>query len=116
MTNVEPRAISPATSEPCDEPCPIERGMRVLGGRWTASVLWHLQDEAVRFNDLARMIPAASRKMLSQRLRHLEEHGLVRRIPLDTRPPGVAYAIEPPGTEALSALDELRKWVEQDGR
>ncbi|MCB1958859.1 MAG: helix-turn-helix transcriptional regulator, partial [Rhodocyclaceae bacterium] len=34
----------------CGEPCPIERGMRVLGGKWKASILWHLQDGPLRFN------------------------------------------------------------------
>ena len=39
--------------EPCLEPCPIERGMRLLGGKWKGSILWHLKDGPVRFNDLA---------------------------------------------------------------
>ena len=33
----------------CDEPCPVERGMRVLGGKWKASILWHLKAEPKRF-------------------------------------------------------------------
>lgn len=43
-------------SEPCLELCPIERGMRVLGGKWKGSILWHLKDGPVRFNDLARQM------------------------------------------------------------
>ena len=35
--------------EPCLEPCPIERGMRLIGGKWKGSILWHLKDEPVRF-------------------------------------------------------------------
>ena len=44
----------------CVEPCAIERGMRIIGGKWTGSILWHLKDEPVRFNDLARMVGGAS--------------------------------------------------------
>ena len=99
--------------EACFEPCAIERGMRVLGGKWTASILWHLQDEPVRFNDLSRMIAGASKKMLSERLRHLEAHGLVEREILDTSPPGVAYRMTPHGATALECLDALRRWVER---
>ena len=44
----------------CVEPCAIERGMRIIGGKWTGSILWHLKDEPVRFNDLSRMIAGAS--------------------------------------------------------
>ena len=46
--------------------------MRVLGGKWTGSILWHLRDEPVRFNDLARMIGGASKKMITERLRQLD--------------------------------------------
>ena len=48
--------------EVCTTPCAIERGMRIIGGKWTGSILWHLKDGPVRFNDLARMIGGASKK------------------------------------------------------
>lgn len=101
-----------SVSEPCAEPCAIERGMRVLGGKWTGSILWHLQQEPVRFNDLARMVGGASKKMITERLKHLETHGLVDREILETRPLGVAYRITPRGRTALRCLDELRIWSE----
>ena len=100
--------------EACAEPCAIERGMRVLGGKWTGSILWHLKDEPVRFNDLARMVGGASKKMISERLRHLETHGLIDRQMLDTRPLGVAYQITAKGETALRFLDELRRWSEEE--
>ena len=56
----------------CLEPCAIERGMRIIGGKWTGSILWHLKDEPVRINDLARMVGGASKKMIAERLRQLE--------------------------------------------
>lgn len=96
----------------CDRPCAIERGMRILGGKWTGSVLWHLQDAPVRFNDLARMVGGASKKMVVERLRHLQAHGLVERRVLDTSPPGVAYAITDEGRRAVACLDALRQWSE----
>ena len=100
--------------EACAEPCAIERGMRVLGGKWTGSILWHLKDEPVRFNDLARMVGGASKKMISERLRHLETHGLIDRQVLETRPLGVAYQITAKGETALRFLDELRRWSEEE--
>lgn len=101
-----------AAVDACAEPCAIERGMRILGGKWTGSILWHLKDEPVRFNDLSRMVGGASKKMIAERLRHLESHGLVEREVLDSRPPGVAYAITPHGETAIRFLDELRLWSE----
>ena len=97
----------------CAEPCPIERGMRILGGKWTGSILWHLKDEPVRFNDLARMVGGASKKMIAERLRRLERQGLVRRDVLPTSPVSVAYQLTEFGRSALSALDALRIWSEE---
>ena len=98
--------------EACTEPCAIERGMRILGGKWTGSILWHLKDGEVRFNDLSRMVGGASKKMISDRLRHLEERGLIERSVLDTKPVGVAYTITKKGATALDFLDQLRVWTE----
>ncbi len=100
------------TLNACETPCSIERGMRILGGKWTGSIRWHLKDESVRFNDLSRMIGGASKKMISDRLRHLESHGMITREVLDTRPVGVAYTITPRGRTALGFLDALRMWAE----
>ncbi|NRA31501.1 MAG: helix-turn-helix transcriptional regulator, partial [Parvularculaceae bacterium] len=68
--------------------------------------------EPVRFNDLARMVSGASKKMVAERLRQLEAHGLISREVLQTSPVSVQYAITPSGRSALGFLGELRKWVE----
>lgn len=98
--------------DPCMEPCPIERGMRIIGGKWTGSILWHLKDGPVRFNDLARMVGGASKKMIAERLRHLEARGLITREVMETAPVSVRYHITDLGRSALGFLDELRRWSE----
>jgi DNA-binding HxlR family transcriptional regulator len=98
--------------EPCLEPCPIERGMRVLGGKWKGSILWHLKDGPVRFNDLARQLGGASKKMVSQRLQEMEAAGLVRRQVVCDRPIAVAYEITEFGETALGVLETLKTWAE----
>ncbi len=99
--------------DPCFQPCDIEQGMRVLGGKWTGSILWHLKDTPVRFNDLARMIGGASKKMIAERLRHLESHGLIQREVMATAPVSVQYRITGQGRAALVVLDTLRQWSKQ---
>ena len=94
------------------EPCSIERGMRILGGKWTGSILWHLKDGPVRFNDLARMIGGASKKMISDRLKTLEDQGLVTRTVSAGAPVAVTYALTALGETALDILDSLRLWSE----
>lgn len=98
--------------EACMEPCAIERGMRIIGGKWTGSILWHLKDGPVRFNDLARMVGGASKKMITERLRQLEAQGLVSREVVQSSPVSVQYEITDFGRTALGFLDALRKWTE----
>ena len=96
----------------CATPCAIEQGMRIIGGKWTGSILWHLKDGPVRFNDLSRMLGGASKKMITERLRRLEAQGLVRREVVETKPLSVIYEVTDFGKTALGFLDELRKWSE----
>ncbi len=62
------------------------KALRLIGGKWTGSILYHLKDEPVRFNDLTRMLGGASKKMIGQRLKELEERGMVNREVLSERP------------------------------
>lgn len=99
---------------PCDEPCPIERGMRIIGGKWKGSILWHLQDGPLRFNELARLLGGASRKMVNARLKEMESMGLLIRKVLSDRPIAVQYEITDFGRSAFMVLDKLKLWAEEN--
>ena len=86
--------------------------MRIIGGKWKGSILWHLKDGPVRFNALARQLGGASRKMIDQRLKEMEAAGLVKREVLSTRPIAVAYEITPFGRSSLKVLELLKDWSE----
>ncbi len=96
----------------CIEPCSIEKGMRLIGGKWTASIIYHLKDGPVRFNDLTRMLGGASKKMIDQRLKELESRGMVMRKVISDRPVAVTYELTDFGSSALDILEDLRKWSE----
>lgn len=96
----------------CSEPCAIEKGMRLIGGKWKGSLIYHLKDGPVRFNDLARMLSGASKKMIDQRLKELEAEGMVVRQVISDRPIAVSYELTEFGRTALKILDDLRIWSE----
>lgn len=98
--------------KPCYTPCAIERGMRLIGGKWKGTILWHLKDEPLRFNELSRQIAGVSKKMLTARLKELEEHGMVVRTVLNERPIAVIYDITEHGRSALGVLEQLKNWTE----
>ncbi|BDY05191.1 helix-turn-helix domain-containing protein [Ferrimonas sp. YFM] len=96
----------------CLEPCAIEKGMRLIGGKWTGSLLYHLKDGPVRFNDLSRMLGGASKKMIDQRLKELESRNMVVRKVLSDRPIAVTYELTEFGHSALHVLEVMREWSE----
>ncbi|MCQ1060205.1 winged helix-turn-helix transcriptional regulator [Photobacterium sp. DNB23_23_1] len=98
----------------CAEPCAIEKGMRILGAKWKGSIIYHLKDGPVRFNDLSRMLGGASKKMVDQRLKELESENMVIRRVLNDKPLAVSYELTEFGKSALSILDDLRKWSENN--
>ncbi len=97
-----------------DKPCAIESGMRLIGGKWKASIIYHLKDEPVRFNDLARMLGGASKKIVDQRLKELENEGIVLRKVVSERPIAVTYELTEFGRTALHILEKLRIWSENN--
>ncbi len=98
----------------CTEPCSIEKGMRLIGGKWTGSIIYHLKDGPVRFNDLTRMLGGASKKMIDQRLKELESRDMVTRTVISDRPIAVTYELTEFGQSALDILETLRTWSESN--
>jgi DNA-binding HxlR family transcriptional regulator len=78
--------------------------MGLLSGLWTPDVIWCLSEGARRFSELRRAIPTISAKVLSGRLRDLEERGVLVRTVMPTSPPTVEYSLTALGRELLPAI------------
>lgn len=89
--------------------------MRLIGGKWKGSILWHLHEGPKRFSVLAKEMPGASSKMISQRLKEMEDVGLVVREIGDGRPVKIHYHITDFGRSSLKVLTELKNWAEVHG-
>jgi DNA-binding HxlR family transcriptional regulator len=92
---------------PAPPGCPMAACMAVLGGAWTTSVIWKLSGDARRFGEIFRDIPGISPKMLTARLRELEEKGVVVREVVPTSPPSVEYSLSPLGRELIPVIDAI---------
>lgn len=95
------------------QPCSIERGMRLIGGKWKGSILWHLGQAPMRFNEIARQLPGASKKMIDQRLKEMESQGMVLRKVQSQRPIAVSYELTEFGRSVLCVLEKLKTWMQQ---
>lgn len=84
--------------------------IELLGARWSGAVLQALFTGSHRFADLRAAIPGVSDTMLTQRLRELEEAGLVERRVMPTSPVHVEYHLTQMGREAGPVLDAVIAW------
>jgi DNA-binding HxlR family transcriptional regulator len=91
--------------------CASRRALELVSEKWTALVVFALVGGPKRHADLLRMIEGVSRKMLTQTLRRMEQHGLVERHVLDADPPQhVEYRLTELGEGLSDPLVALCHW------
>jgi DNA-binding HxlR family transcriptional regulator len=83
--------------------------MSLLKGAWAVNVLWYLSGGSRRFGELRSDIPKVSAKVLSARLRELEQRGLIARELVASSPPTAEYALTELGQELIPALQAIVK-------
>jgi DNA-binding HxlR family transcriptional regulator len=88
----------------------LAEALDAVGDRWTLLVVEALLDGARRFNDLQAQVPGIAANILAQRLRRLEEGGLVVADPYSERPPRYVYELTAAGRELAGTLRLLADW------
>ncbi len=88
--------------------CPIELALDLINGKWKPLILDHLFNGSLGFEELSRLIPLATRRMLAKQLRELEADGLVERKELGEYPPPIEYRLTADGQRLAPVLDQLR--------
>jgi DNA-binding HxlR family transcriptional regulator len=93
-----------------DDPCGIARGLNAVGERWALLLVRELVFGPKRFTDLHHGLPTASQNVLSQRLRELEESGVVRRRRLGPPAATWVYELTAWGRDLEPVLFHLARW------
>lgn len=86
----------------------LEKLLNQISGQWTMYILWILDTNGtMRFGELRRKVDGISPKVLTQRLRMLEEIGIINRSYESTIPPQVSYELTERGKELSKPLYDL---------
>lgn len=92
-------------------PCSVSLTMDLVGGKWKAVILYHLKDEAKRYNELHKEMPAITEMTLSLQLKQLEKDGLVSRKVYGKKPPvKVVYSLTDFGKSFIPVLNAITEW------
>ncbi len=91
--------------------CEKELTLAVIGGKWKMLILWHLGKSGTkRFNELKRLIPGITQRMLVTQLRELESDFIVHREVYPVVPPKVEYSLTPQGKTLMPILEKMYDW------
>jgi DNA-binding HxlR family transcriptional regulator len=93
-----------------DQACPVAQALEVVGDRWTLLLVRDLLRGAQRFQDFLASLPGIAPTILSDRLKLMEEHGLVTRAFYSDHPPRAAYVLTDKGQELGSVVGALATW------
>src|ERR1700733_10191442 len=90
--------------------CPVTLTANIIGGKWKPSILFFLEGGTHRFGELQKLIPGLTKKMLTQHLRDLERHEIVRRKVYAEVPPRVEYSLTRHGESLKPILTLMSAW------
>ena len=94
--------------------CPkFEQAFQLLGKRWNGVIIRVLASSPKRFSEITEPIPQISNKILTERLKELEEQGIVIREVFPETPVRIEYRLTDKGHSLTPILDEVQKWADE---
>jgi DNA-binding HxlR family transcriptional regulator len=93
-----------------DVVCPVARTAEIISGKWTLLIIRDLAAGVKRFNQLERSLHGISPKTLSERLRSLEEEGIIIRQTFAEVPPRVEYSLTEKGDDLVGVIESMRSF------
>jgi DNA-binding HxlR family transcriptional regulator len=94
--------------------CPLyHEAVELVGKRWTGAIVRVLMSGPLRFHEIAQAVPDISDRLLSARMKELEQRGLVVRHVHGERPPRVEYELTEMGQALRPAINALEHWARE---
>jgi DNA-binding HxlR family transcriptional regulator len=90
--------------------CAVAATAEIIGAKWTALLVHDLSEGPRRFSELEHSCAGISPRTLSERLRALEDEGLVARHSYAESPPRVEYELTEKGAGLLPIISEMRRF------
>ena len=87
--------------------------LAIIGGKWKILILYHLCAGTQRFNELRRLLPDITQRMLTLQLRELEDDGIVHREVYPQVPPKVEYSLTAFGKTLIPVIEVMDAWGKQ---
>jgi len=94
--------------------CPkVQKTFDIIGKRWNGLIIYVLMSGPKRFSEIHTSIPSLSKRMLTERMKELEDEGIVIRHVIPERPVRIEYILTKKGTELGSILGPVSEWANE---
>lgn len=90
-----------------------EKSYHIIGKKWVCLIIHTLMQEPKRFNEIHSFIPDLSKRMLNERMKELEDEGIVIRNVITDRPIRIEYYLTRMGTELGNSLKAVETWADK---
>ncbi|EMA6344080.1 winged helix-turn-helix transcriptional regulator [Bacillus cytotoxicus] len=90
----------------------LKNSFELIGKRWTGLIIYVLMSGPKRFSDIHATIPDLSKRMLTERMKELEDNGIVIRRATEERPVRIEYLLTKKGIELGKILGPINQWAE----
>jgi DNA-binding HxlR family transcriptional regulator len=90
----------------------FQSAIELIGRRWSGAIIFVLMNGPASFSEILPQVPELSDRLLSERLKELEEAGVVSREVIPSRPPKVSYALTEKGRALQPALIAVSAWAQ----
>ena len=91
----------------------VEKSHQIIGKKWINLIIHTLMEEPKRFSEIQAFIPDLSKRMLNERIKELEDAGIILRNVITDRPIRTEYSLSPMGAELGKALQGVEDWAEK---
>jgi DNA-binding HxlR family transcriptional regulator len=89
---------------------PIDAAIEIIGGKYKVAILYYIRESVLRFGELRRLMPLATKRMLTKQLRELERDRMIDRKVFRQVPPRVDYSLTKEGKSIVPILEDLCEW------
>ena len=96
--------------KPYNQTCPIAQALDIVGDRWTLLIVRDLFLGQRRFSELLASLPGIPPRLLSARLKRLEQHRLIERVIHSEYPLRAEYRLTDEGRSLAPVLEAMLKW------
>ena len=108
-----PRSRAARRAEAQRTECAATAALNVLGQKWVMRIIRALGERTQRFCELQDALGGANSATLSQRLKLLEDEGLIARRAVSAVPPWVEYSLTPKGSDLRVAISGIDGWADR---